>query len=442
MPKTVPVPLADLLVDEENPRISDPDKGQNEAIRALTAGSSEVDQTKFLNLATDIVENGLDQSNLPIVIPSETDSKRYVVVEGNRRISTLKALENPEILDGALSSTILTKLKKLSQRYQASPTAKINCLLMDNRDAARHWIELRHNGEAEGRGIVPWGAQERARFGLRSDLALQILDALVAEKVITPAERKKVRLTNLQRIVANREARERLGVDLSDGKMVFTGEKTQSLKALGRVANDIGSGRVKVRDIYNNELIGNYVGSLPRELLTTPLKATAAKPTRAAKKKPTKSAKGGGKAPKRDRDRLIPNDSTLSTQGQRLVDIEDELRKLSLTRFPNAVSVLMRVFVELTVDGYIQRHKLTIKGHRETLAGKLSLVCDDLVNNKKLTREQAKPVRRAAAKDSFLAPSVDLMHGYVHNPHIFPSGGDLRSSWDNLELFLVTCWET
>lgn len=440
MAKTALVSPADLLVDEENPRISDPDKGQNEAIRALVAGNGEGDQNKFLNLALDIVENGIDESNLPIIIPSETVSKRYVVVEGNRRVSALKALENPDILDGALSSASLSRLRKLSQRYQAKPISTLNCLVLENRDAARHWIELRHNGEAEGRGTVQWGAQERARFGVRNDLALQILDTLVAEKAITAGERKKVRLTNLQRIVANRDARERLGVDLSDGKLVFTADKAQALKALAHVAGDIGSGRIKVRDIYNNERIGEYIRTLPANLIMTPLRASTGTSAKAPQKKAAKPAKKRTRAPKRDRDRLIPATVKVGTKGQRLLEIEDELRSLSLEKFPNAVSVLMRVFVELTVDSYIQRHKLALKSN-ETLGGKLSLVCEDLVGKKKLTRDQAKPVRRAAAKDSFLAPSIDLMHGYVHNPHIFPSGGDLRSSWDSLEFFLTTCWD-
>lgn len=187
---------SNLLVDAENPRLSQPNEGQREAMRALTKPIPR----KMLALAKDIVENGLNPADLLIVMPAHDSENRYVALEGNRRLVVLKALENPDSFVGALDGGTLSAMRKLARRYQESPIDSIQCLVMRDRQDAEHWIKLRHTGENQGAGIVPWGGDEASRFRARrgpKDLSTQALDYLERQNALVPEDRSKVPVTSL-----------------------------------------------------------------------------------------------------------------------------------------------------------------------------------------------------------------------------------------------------
>ena len=141
----------------------------------------------------------------------------------------------------------------------------------------------------------------------------------------------------------------------------------------------------------------------------------------------------------RKRDNLIPSDCVLSVSDTRSRDIERELRHLSLDSNPNAISVLLRVFLELSVDWFIASTGLAVD-QRAKLRTKLGKTADHLVKQQALTTQQAKPVRRAAQKGTFLGPSITQMNEWIHNPHMFPGPSDLRSEWDGLQPWFIAVW--
>ena len=436
MPDTVLVPPANLLFDQDNPRLLEPIQGQRDMLRTV---AKDQDQ-KLLALARDIVTHGVNPAELPIIMASPTKDGRFIVLEGNRRLAALRALENPDALIGSLASNLLADLRRLSEDYQKSPVAGVQCLQVRDREEAAHWIELRHTGENAGAGVVPWAASATARFRSRSageEPHLQALTFLQDRGVIGSAERQQVPTTSLRRLIGTPAVRDVLGISLKSGQLLITADEEKVARALAHVVADLASGTVKTKDIYTTDQRAAYALALPSEIKVAGQRS-ASKAATAGSGGSTPSARPRRRSGTR-RAHLIPKDCDLDVTHDRVRDIELELRSLRLNDYPNAISVLFRVFLELSVDSYIERQNLRVSSSPR-LSEKILKSVTDLVSAKKLSAKQAEATRTFCQKNSFLAPTVYHFHAYVHNPHVFPAPSDLRAHWNSLQPFVAAIW--
>jgi len=440
---SVDAPL--LSFDLSNPRIPfQENRGQREALLSLCEEQGGV---LILSLAADIVSFGLSPAELPIVMPSQNEIGRFVMLDGNRRLAAIRALESPGAIAEVVRPAVLAEVRRLSAEYLRSPIFKIECFTVQERHEADHWLFLRHTGRNSGAGIVDWGSHEKARFramtGAKIELHTRLLDFLEEGGHLNLSDRRRFKASNFRRIIETKAVLERLGiVSEKDGSFRFHNEE-DAIKGLLYIINDLASNNVKVADIYTKEQRKEYAEKIPESVIPpAPTPAASGRSSKGAAAK----VSGTPRSPrvplsrmKQPRYRLIPSDCFLRVTNPRIRSIEVELRRLDLSDFPNAVAVLFRVFLELSADAYIDTEQLP-QGRDESLRAKLQQVTNDLIAKKRLGPKQATPVRRACAKDSFLSPSVTLMHQYVHSQNVFPAGGDLRAHWDGLQPFFSAIW--
>ena len=143
------------------------------------------------------------------------------------------------------------------------------------------------------------------------------------------------------------------------------------------------------------------------------------------------------------RSHLIPNNCELIIKNSRINDIFRELRDdLPLgdkNPTPNAAGALFRVFLETSLDQYI--NTMNVPYSKEpTFKKKINLVTDHINDNKFATPNQLKAIRRTSSAKQTDVLHIQTFHEYVHSSTMRPETADLKNKWDNLQKFFEILW--
>lgn len=446
MSEIVSIPISDLLLDGTNPRQVDEQSGQQEAALSLASQQGPL----LVKLAEDIVRNGTDPTTLIGVVAVGDTNKRYRVIEGNRRLLAIKALETPSLISAALSPRDARKFARLSGDWARNPLQELPCVLFKVEDEAGHWIELRHTGQNQGSGLVEWASTEKDRYkarhaGRRSP-AGQVIE-FVEQRGSLSADARSSNvgiLTNLERLLSSPDARLALGIDIVQGEVIALHDADAISKSLTRVVEDLKIGRVKVPDIYNAEHRKAYAQGLPRSVRPTRKSLlpaavslaglTAGRSTPPANKRRKKAAT---KPPARTT--VIPKASALDIDQPRINAIHNELLSLTAQQYPNACAVLLRVFIELSVDHFLAEHKLP-PSTDDPLAKRLKAAAKKLKVDGAISEQLRRAVEHIADGPSPIAPGVSTLNQYVHNRYTHPKPPELFAAWDELQPLMEKLW--
>ena len=436
------VNVVNLIANIENPRY-ELVGNQQEAIEVMIHDQKR----KLLNLAEHILGNGVNPSELPIVAPYE-DTKHFIVLEGNRRIVALKLLHNPEIVKA--HKAFYKKIKPLANQFSKSPINKIPCAIFNNPTDADEWIELKHTGENDGVGTVAWNTQQKDRFESRrsgkSSIAMQAIDFLQNSSLTDDkmkAELKTLPVTNFERLLTDKNVQTVLGVVVQDGRLRTDIAQAEVHKGLSKVARDLIGKKIKVKDIYTKEDRENYILKHFKPVEVPNKNNKAKNPWELASlNKPASASSHAKMYPSTSaRKTLIPRDCILLIKDKRINDIYKELRWLDCEYAKNAVAVLFRVFLELSLDHFIAANKQNLAALPDNvkLAQKFQLVTTYFSTKNIMNSNELKPVNTCvSSKNNVL--SIDTFHAYVHNWHMSPVPSDLKIAWDNLQLFVTKLW--
>lgn len=485
-----------LLLDVDNPRFPTSAENQRDAIAKML----ELQYDRIYRLAKDIVGRGLDPSENILVYPSEDETGFFVVAEGNRRVTALKLLLSPKL---APNEKVRKAFEKLKITQAKDIKVIDNCVLFDDDNYEhwvnlKHTGQNGGVGRVEW--TAPEKARHMARIGkqsfgnqlftfleLNSDFYKEILD-----------KKKLLRITNITRLFGDLKVRDYFNLKSINGilycfqpyqrfqsqlkniltVMVEEDEKGKACFTVNRIRsqddrvtfvieqkikasetllnkpwsllepNPEDSDEVEGVDLEDDNIpdvkngtfsgVSSFEGKESKGEDYSKDKETSEEP------KPDEETKLKGKGknpPKIDRNNLIPSYVRLNFRGHKKCSrIFNELKShLTFDTTPNAISILLRIFIDLSVSAFIEDHKIEQKDPNRNpgLHDKVIMCAHFLRDNKKMSGSQSTAI---ITYSNQITKQNGSLQQYVHNPHLILSKEAVNTEWDNFELLLGLIW--
>jgi hypothetical protein len=457
-----------LQLDPKNPRLpAGEELGQRELIAEL------VENDDVYELAKDIAGDGY--SPLENLIGLEEDDKVFIV-EGNRRLASLKLLINPDLAP----ERHVKRFRALAAGV-SDPTKKVRVVIAPSREAAAPLLMRKHTRAA----VARWSTLQQARYYktlVREGMSLkrvaeqyggtagEIAEALrinalyemacgldlpdeIRAKVHNPREFPATVLTRLFGAPAIREL---LGVEFSDeGTVKGKIHPDEFRRVYTRILTEIASGEADSRVLDKVPDMLEWVKGLGSDLPDPKRKGSfdpgdiaAGKAVVGGAKAATFAPAKAARAPRKSKS-VVPTGTRCTVADDRIRDIFEELKRLPVETLRNSSAVMMRILLDLAVGHYMSKTgkvKPIIAAERESLYKRkkqhlprdwfpgLRELMSALISDPdfKLHPQAHRQVQRMLKRDesSF---SLDDLNAYVHSPYVEPSPTELRAAWKTLE---------
>lgn len=423
--------LSRLHLDSHNPR-HDVTEDEPLIIEQLVKGE------QILPLAEDICERGLSPLERLAAIPHPILDGHFVMVEGNRRLCSLKLLRDP----AKAPASDRKAFKKLADRKPALPRS-LEIAVFPNRGLANQWIALKHGGQQGGIGTKNWTASQSSRFKNSLDnvakpnsLALAVLDYAVDAGLLSVDQRAGMALTTVTRYLTNPVVRSALGL-ISPSEFRINVEKLEFDLALSRFLEDVLSGTVHSRSKateraeYGRSLIASGHSPAtklpdaysPADQIAPPPKAGSEPIAAAGNSTPRRNNRSPDLGPKVIRTGYAVHISNHTTKR-----VFDELRDIDASKFTFAAAALLRLFMERVCREYAKKCGLGDTGDLSAVIGR----CATHMELKAGATKSVFQIWRTLSSNAHHYLSPGTLGTYIHGGTT-PVLTELRRGWNDLE---------
>ncbi len=444
------IPIKDLIFWSDNPRFSDKDfKGNQPDILNYLVSTEHY---KVQELAQRIADE-IDVPPLENLVVYFNKGKN-IVYEGNRRLAAYKALENPLLIKD--NTVIQSKFIKIRERIDNTITIsdiKIDCLMMSNEDFALDYVKRKHNSPNDPVYERSWGDLERATFRvnygtptkedwLKYKVAGRIrelnLPNGLADKVLGPGF-----VSVLFRTI-NGKVAERLNITYEDKNLKLPDSHAFNI-ILGIIVMSIIR-QEKFNDKPFSQLsTEEYINYINDNLL----KNESVSFDEWVNNIPSQSEVSEQDKPKRSRrkaEKLIPDECDIYISNPRASAIFRELKHnlvfddLSAKSVPNAVAVLFRVFLEISLREYGEVNKLKF-GKKASVKEMIEKSVNQLkkINSDDDRLKDIEKVAWDAPAESVL--SIQTFYEIAHSKDIGSNVEDIKIKWASVQSFFEVLWQ-
>ena len=375
--------LSSLNLDLNNPRI----KYRGVPLNQTQIMKFLIENEKVYELAKKISEEGYFVGEEPIIC---IENNKKIVLEGNRRTSALKLLQDPKkYLSNAKANTLLQNI--LKNNFPVDK--KIRCYIAPNRLLANPIIYERHNGAT----LQKWKTGNQYAFvaemyyqdGLVIEDICDVLNESRA-KILKPLKAYNLflegqellekelgikidianfEITNLERFYNYEEARKIIGIefDNENGELIINLPREEFEKRLLEVFKTLLDSERFSRDFNKDDDKKLFVKSLMQnpnfdfnvtnERSATESKSSTKKTNLEDEKKKTTTRRKKRSKKKFYENIIIPREKEIIFDNEKLDTLFFELKHLPIDRV-YSFSLLLRTYLEQSLYFYLKQNEL------------------------------------------------------------------------------------
>lgn len=446
--KKVSRSVEQLRLWNENPRLNPDEKHITLADFTEDLIADESEKKHFFDLLKSIAIEYIPAD--PVIIWKDEDSQKFYVAEGNRRVLALKLLNDPNKAPKSIRAHVRNLVK------DRQPVDKIKVNVAPSFDDAEWYINQRNSVSTLQR---PWSRIQQQRwietlynkYGNNIDLLLlksslsqgeletairnlRLIDLIkspevknvLSEQQYKEATSYKFPVTIIERFFSNKVVKEKWGVEF-DGLEVRLKNRNGFLVAYAELIKNIVDKNpdisIDTRTITTN--LEDILNKLP-EVDTSVFDSCI---VGRKYENHLDNSQNEFEEDKKEKDKYImkgdPNRSKLilpiyeiHTSDYRLQGVFNELKKLSVNAYKNAVAASIRIFLDLAVLNWLQTENLVdeleSKKKRNlneiTLNNRLEFLAEKLKNRNKTCSSII--VKLMNKENEF---SLDVLNGYQHS---------------------------
>lgn len=491
-PRKNDISVIDVCLDPINPRIpgNNPETPQSVVIGTLVA------QYQVYELAKSIAENGFYPDELMVIT---FEDEKWVCLEGNRRVSSLKLLANPS----SAPQAVRNKFERLAEGINIESLLNPYFVVAPSRQAAKPLLFAKHtlntvmrwspimqaefyyrefqDGQNEERLMALSEEYNISAATLRANLrryqlyenirSLSYGDNTILQKI---DDKQKFEITNIERLIFRAKSMELIGIKHED--FSFSVENPDKYNfVLKQVVIEIMEGIITSRTHNTATEIQAKIESILERFEETAHEITEEEGAHTNDESDTgdySDASGpseqhsdhsnGDSSQDQDdpeqepptptprprnlhaRKKLIPSNSAsklsvgVNSKAQRLYA---ELKRLNIEKHEILTAVGLRTFLDLSVDQYIETFNINFGQGKPTLSDKVRRVAQNLRDVKSvMTNDELDYILTESNTRHRELRLVGELHSYVHRPDRTPTANDLIVMWDNMQNYLKKLW--
>lgn len=368
-----------LVLDDENPRLPDflvGDSTQKDIIEYL------IKNEKVKEIADSICEKSYLHNEMPYVY--KNSKNKYVVLEGNRRVTACKVLLNNKLAP----SSSRKYFEGLGKKMDLEEIKKIRAIVCPSREEADILIESRHTNNL----MENWDAIKKARFYYRkiqtgstieelqekfssSNIKKLLMQYFIYEEALKMdfddtilddiKNEKKFKITNFERFYSKKSGRNFLGITFNDnGTFNRNIPEEEYNKRFKHITREVLNGNIDSRKLNKAEQVDDYVKQLykkeifdssinPDPSINVSINSITTKENTGGKSSGKNTSTNKNTKPARKS--LIQPGYNHTFKNQRINDVFTELKTLSFAK-RNSIALNFRSFLEMITYQYLYKN--------------------------------------------------------------------------------------